>query len=78
MLPITISSPVTTYFVSTTYFVLPDLFRISDLFCNKIALFCITSPTYFIPIVDLICYKMVRRILTRFHGDKNNSIIQNV
>ena len=67
---------VTTYFVSMTYFVLPDLFcaifdlfRITDLFCSKIALFCITWPTYFVPTVDLICYKMVCRILTRFQGD---------
>ena len=62
---------VTTYFVSTTYFVLPDLFRfhITDLFCSKIALFCITWLAYFVPAVDLICYKTVRRISTRFQGD---------
>ena len=53
-----------TYFVSIF-----DLFRITDLFCSKIALFRITWPTYFVPTVDLICYKTVRRILTRFQGD---------
>ena len=67
---------VTTYFVSTTYFVLPDLFcvnvlliSITDLFCSKIALFRITLPTYFVSTIDLICYKMEHRILTRFQGD---------
>ena len=55
---------VTTYFVSIF-----DLFRITDLFCSKIALFCITWLTYFVPTADLICYKMVRRILARFQGD---------
>ena len=46
-----------------------DLFRITDLLCSKIALFCITWPTYFAPTVDLICSKIVHRILTRFQGD---------
>ena len=35
---------------------------------QKIALFCITWPTYVIPKADLICYKTVRKILIRFQG----------
>ena len=59
-----------TYFVLSDLFCINfDLFRITDLFCRKIALFCITWPTYFVPTADLICYKTVRRILTRFQGD---------
>ena len=53
-----------TYFVSIF-----DLFRITNLFCSKIALVCIAWPTYFVPTLDLICYKTVRRILARFQGD---------
>ena len=58
-----------TYFVLPDLFCINDLFRITDLFCSKIALFCITWPTYFVPTADLICYKPVRRILARFQGD---------
>ena len=71
-----IESPVTTFLYqqlilhNLTYFVsIFDLSCIIDLFCSEIALFCITWPTYFVSAVDLICYKMVRRILTRFQGD---------